>query len=200
MRKQKPYITAGIIIINIVVFIILSFLSFKSTGDATDTWFMYEHGAMYPDSVVDNGEVWRLLTCMFIHFGLQHIMNNMIMLIAAGVILEHALGHIKYLILYLLSGIAGSVTSLAVMINTGSYAVSAGASGAIFGVVGGLLWVVIRNKGRYESLSKSGMIFMIAIMIYYGVVTTGIDLWCHIGGLVGGFLLSIVLYRKKVYN
>ena len=83
------------------------------------------------------------------------------------------------------------------MCHSNEYAVSAGASGAIFAVIGGLLWVVIRHKGKYESLTTRGMFFMIALCLYYGISTAGVDNWSHLGGLVIGFILSIILYRPR---
>jgi rhomboid protease GluP len=83
------------------------------------------------------------------------------------------------------------------MIRTGDYAVAAGASGAIFGIIGGLFWIVIRHKGNYEDLTWKGMIFMIALSLYYGIASGEVDNWGHIGGLLMGFLLCMILYRKQ---
>ena len=131
------------------------------------------------------------------HFGFEHLLNNMLILLCAGPILEKALGYIKYTILYLLAGVGGSTLSYLQMLKSGDYAVSAGASGAIFGIIGALLWIVICHKGRYETLTGKGLLFMIVISLYYGVSTGGIDNWGHIGGLLMGFLMGILLYRKK---
>ena len=90
--------------------------------------------------------------------------------------------------------------SYAIMLHNNDYAVSAGASGAIFGMVGALVWIVIANRGFYEGISRQQVIFMVILMIYYGVSTSGVDNWDHLGGLAGGFIISIVLYRKKRYN
>jgi rhomboid protease GluP len=80
------------------------------------------------------------------------------------------------------------------MYLSGDYAVSAGASGAVFGIFGGLLWVVIRNKGKYADLNTKGILFMIVLCLYYGISTAGVDNWGHIGGLLTGFVASIILY------
>ena len=80
--------------------------------------------------------------------------------------------------------------------HTKDYAVAAGASGAIFGIVGALLWIVILHRGRYESLTGKGLLFMIVITLYYGITTGGIDNWGHIGGLLMGFVMGIILYRR----
>ena len=110
------------------------------------------------------------------------------------------MGHVKLLIIFLVSGMCGSVLSYIVMLYNNDFAVSAGASGAIFGLVGALVWIVIANRGFYEGISRQQAVFMVILMIYYGVSTQGVDNWAHGGGLAGGFVISIVLYRKKRYN
>jgi len=159
--------TIGIIVVNIIVFVLMSI-----SGSTLDAQYMAAHGAMYPEYIKD-GQYWRLLTSMFMHFGLMHILNNMVVLGAVGQIVEKAMGHVKLLITFLVSGMCGSVLSYIVMLYNNDFAVSAGASGAVF---------------------------MVILMIYYGVSTQGVDNWAHGGGLVGGFVISIVLYRKKRYN
>lgn len=127
----------------------------------------------------------------------MHILNNMVVLGAVGQIVEKAMGHVKLLIIFLVSGMCGSVLSYIVMLYNNDFAVSAGASGAIFGLVGALVWIVIANRGFYEGISRQQAVFMVILMIYYGVSTQGVDNWAHGGGLAGGFVISIVLYRKR---
>ena len=186
-----PAMTFSLAAINVIAFFVLELM-----GDTLDTEFMMQIGAVYPDLLAKKGEYWRLFTATFMHFGFEHLLNNMLILLCAGAILERALGHVKYLILYLCAGIGGSTLSFLQMLRSGDYAVSAGASGAIFGIVGALLWIVIRHRGRYETLSGKGLVFMIVITLYYGISTGGIDNWGHIGGLAMGFLLGALLYRK----
>ena len=121
----------------------------------------------------------------------------MVVLAAVGWNLEYELGGLKFLILYLLSGLGGNVLSAWWDIRMGEYAISAGASGAIFGVIGALLYVAIRNKGRIGDISGRGILFMIALSLYYGFSSGGVDNMAHIGGLAAGFVLSVLLYRKK---
>ena len=192
MEKKKPYITIGLIITNIIVFILL-----ELRGNSLEAEYMMEMGAVYPDKIQNNGEYWRLLTSTFMHFGFRHLLNNMVLLGTAGQILERALGPVKYFILYILSGVGGSTLSYIQMIYSGDYAVAAGASGAIFGIVGALLWVVICNKGHYETLTGKGLVVMILLCLYYGISTGGVDNWGHIGGLIGGFFVGIHFYKRK---
>lgn len=189
---KQAYVTITLVVINCIIFLILEIM-----GDTLDSDFMAKMGAVWPPYIQEKGQYWRLLTATFMHFGFDHILNNMLILLCAGIILEDALGHVKYLILYLIAGIGGSTLSYLQMLHSGDYAVAAGASGAIFGIIGALLWIVIRHKGRYETLTGKGLLFMIVISLYYGIHTGGVDNWGHVGGLLMGFLMGILLYRKK---
>ena len=192
--KAEKRIAPGTILLaaaNVIVFFYLTF-----QGMTEDGAFMLEHGAMYVPYVLGSGEYYRLFSSMFMHFGFEHILNNMLVLICAGPILEKAMGHIKYLCLYLIAGVGGSTLSYVQMTARGKYDVSAGASGAIFGIIGALLWIVMIHKGRYESLTGKGLLFMIVISLYYGITSVDVDNWAHIGGLAMGFVLAIILYRK----
>jgi rhomboid protease GluP len=186
---RKNCITVSLAVINVLVFVVLEIL-----GDTQNSQFMLEHGAQYPTRILENREYWRFLTAAFLHFGFLHLLNNMVILLCVSPIMEKALGHVKFLLLYLLAAVGGGAVSFLEMYLSGDYAVSAGASGAVFGVFGGLLWVVIRNKGKYAGLNIKGMLFMIALCLYYGISTAGVDNWGHIGGLVTGFAASIILY------
>lgn len=191
-RLDIPIVGTILVLANIVVFLALSFL-----GDTEDSRFMVEHGAMFPPFVTENGEWYRLFTAMFLHFGALHLLNNMVMLFFAGKYLEHAVGKIRYLVIYLVAGLGGNLFSMYMMMHTNELAVSAGASGAIFGVIGALLWVAIKNRGRFENLTTRGLLLMIALCLYFGFSTAGVDNWCHVGGLLSGFLICFLLYRRK---
>ncbi len=184
-------ITIGLMIINCVVFLIMEIL-----GNTQSAAFMLEHGGIYPQKIVEEGEYWRFITAMFLHFGFDHLLNNMVMLGAAGRILEKELGKIKYFLLYIIAGIGGGALSCYQMLHSGDYAVAAGASGAIFGIVGALCWIVIAHKGKYKSLTGKGLIIMIALCLYYGLTAGNVDNWGHIGGLVMGFIMGMIFYRR----
>jgi rhomboid protease GluP len=194
MRQKKwmPVVTIGLVIVNCLVFLFLE----THRDTMSDTYYMIKWGAVWPE-YVQSGEYWRLLTATFMHFDFEHILNNMLILVCAGSILERALGHGRYLVLYLLAGVGGSTLSYLQMLRSGEYAVAAGASGAIFGTIGALLWIVIRHKGRYETLTGKGLLFMIALSLYYGINNGEVDNWGHIGGLLMGFFLGMILYRKR---
>lgn len=185
-------VNVALIVVNILVWLVLC-----TQGDTRSAQFMYEHGAIYPADVL-NGDGYRLFTAMFLHFGAEHLISNMFMQYFLGNMLLRALSQWKFALIYLFAGIGGNVTSLVMMYVTGDFAVAAGASGAIYGVIGALLWVVLRNGGKFESISVPRMLLAVAVYIGYGFTTEGVDAWAHLGGMVAGFLAAILLYRRKV--
>lgn len=191
-NKIKAPCTVALIAVNVIVFLFLSF-----RGMTEDGMFLLEHGAMYVPYMIEKGEYYRIFTSMFLHFGFDHLLNNMVILAAIGWNLEYEIGQLKFVLLYLFSGLGGNLLSAYWDIRVGDYAVSAGASGAIFGVIGALLYVAIRNRGRIGDISGKGLVFMIILSLYYGYSSGGVDNMAHIGGLIAGFLLSVLLYRKK---
>ena len=189
--RKTAYVNTAIIIINV-----LCFLYLELQGSTENAGFMLAHGAMFAPLVVDHGQYYRLVTSVFMHFGVTHLMNNMLVLFVLGDNLERALGHVKYLIFYLLCGVGANLVSMTVNLMTGSLSVGAGASGAIFGVVGGLVYAVGVNRGRLEDLTSRQLGVMILLTLYHGFTSMNIDNAAHIGGLAAGILLGILLYRK----
>ena len=189
--QKKSYVTGCLIAVNVIYFLYL-----EIAGSSENVMFMLEKGAMFAPAVMQEQEYYRLFTSMFMHFGIDHIINNMIVLFALGGYLERALGHIKYLILYLISGVGSNVISM-ILDGADALTVSAGASGAVFGITGGLLAAVILNRGRLEDLSTRQMIFMIALSLYLGFAETGVDNVAHVSGLIFGLILGLILYRRQ---
>ena len=122
---------------------------------------MYNIGCLDAGLVISQKEYYRIFSCMFLHMDIEHIVSNMIFLVALGQMLEMVTGHISFLIVYLFSGIGGSIFSLAYMILTAQYYTSIGASGAVFGLVGALLFLVVMNNGRYAGISLPRILFAI---------------------------------------
>ncbi len=189
--EKRSICTIVLVLVNVAVFFFLT-----SKGMTEDAEFMLEHGAMYVPYVLQ-GEYQTLLTSMFLHFGFEHLMNNMLILALIGWNLEYEIGKIKFILIYFLSGMAGNLLSAWMELQTGEFAVSAGASGAIFGLIGAAFYVAIRNKGQFGEISGRGLLFMIGVSLYYGFTSEGVDNFAHIGGLVAGFFLAILLYWKR---
>ncbi len=185
MRK----VNLAIIAVNFIYFGYLEMI-----GDTQDSLFMVAHGAMFLPEIL-RGQYWRLLTAVFMHFGIGHIINNMLVLYVMGDHLERALGSMRYLLFYLICGVGANVVSMWFEMVTARVSVSAGASGAVFGVIGGLLYVVLRNRGKLEDLSTRQMAVMILLSLYFGFTSSGVNNVAHVAGLVIGFLTGAVLYR-----
>ena len=129
-ENGRAYINVMLIALNVLVFVFLEMI-----GSTEDAGFMVKWGAIYLPLVLSKGEYYRLLTAMFLHFGASHLVNNMLVLSVLGERLEMALGHIKYLVFYILSGLLANIISACVQFQHiyKQADVSAGASGAIFG-------------------------------------------------------------------
>lgn len=191
MNKVNAPCTILLAAMNVIVFIVLT-----SRGMTEDGAFLLEHGAMYVLNVTEQGEYYRLFTSMFLHFGFEHLMNNMVTLVLLGWNLEIEVGKIKFLLIYILSGLGGNILSAWYEVRTMDYTISAGASGAIYGIIGALLYIAMRNRGRIGDISGKGLVFMLVISLYYGFTSSSVDNLAHIGGLAIGFVSGILLYWK----
>lgn len=193
MKRQKIQAPCAILIMlaNVVVFLALTMQGMTENGG-----FLLENGAMYLPYVIEEQQYYRVFTSMFLHFGFEHLMNNMVMLMVIGWNLEMEIGTIRFLIIYLLSGLGGNLMSACWSLKIGEYAISAGASGAIFGLIGALFYVAIRNRSRIGNITGRAIIVLIVLSLYFGYASSGVDNMAHIGGLVSGFFLGVLLYWK----
>lgn len=185
-KKKKPYITYGIIALNIIIFILMYIFGEGSYDVNT----LLDFGALH-SSLVKEGDIYRLLTCSFIHIGLLHLFFNMYALYIIGPQLESFYGKAKYLIIYLFSAIMGSLFSC--LFTNG---VSAGASGAIFGLFGALLYFGYHYRVYLGNVIRSQIIPLLIFNFALGFMLSGIDVSSHIGGLIGGILMSMTLGVK----
>ena len=189
---RKNLVTAGLIIVNIIVFLVVDF-----TGGSENTAHMIRCGAAYTPLIMEDGEWYRLVTAIFRHFGINHLLNNMVVLGVLGERLEALMNRFSYILLYFIAGIGGNLLSMALEMRSGEYAASAGASGAVFGMMGALLYILIRNRGRVLDLSMRRMMIMVGLSVYLGFADAGVDNAAHIGGLICGFAAAVILYHPK---
>ncbi|MDO5799676.1 MAG: rhomboid family intramembrane serine protease [Eubacteriales bacterium] len=189
---RKEPVTAVLLLLNILVFVAVEF-----TGTSQDAWHVLDYGAAYTPYIVERGEVYRLFTSMFLHFGIEHLVNNMLVLFVIGSRLERVIGKLRFLLIYLLGGIAGNIVSLFLELRTQEFSVSAGASGAVFAVMGAMIYVVIRNKGWLGDLSVRQILVMAAFSLYFGFASSGVDNAAHVGGMLAGFVLSVLLWHPS---
>lgn len=186
-RNPKPWINFLLIAANILVF-----AAVELTGSSLDTAHMIRWGAAWTP-LIREGQYYRLFSSMFLHFGAEHLINNMLLLFFAGYYLEQYAGRLRYLLIYLGGGLAGSLCSYGLEVYRGEAVVSAGASGAVFGVLGALTALVLLNRGRLGALTGRRLLLMIVFSIYVGLRAEGVDNAAHIGGLLGGAALALLL-------
>lgn len=187
--KKAPYVTLALIITNLI-------LCFCCIVDPV---FFYGKGSLSL-AYIEKGEWYRLITSMFLHGDLDHYFSNMLLLYFMGEMLERRVGWIKYLFVYLASGLAGSLVSCLNEYISGSYYITFGASGAVFGIMGMLLYVVIR-RGETVRISLPSMLFMVGYCIYSSFVSEHVNGAAHLGGLLGGMILMFVLgLRRKSHE
>ncbi len=189
-KPKKPIITVSLIIINVIVFILMYILG----KDSQDAFTLIKFGAFQKDLIL-GGEYYRLITSAFLHIGIFHLLFNCYALYVIGRQLESFLGKIKFLIIYLVSALCGSLMSMIFPIS-----ISAGASGAIFGLLGSLLYFGYNYRVYLGTVLKSQIIPLILINLIFGFMVSGINNAAHIGGLIGGILITMSLgikYKSK---
>lgn len=182
-EPKKMIITPIIIALCVLVF--LAMYIWGRGSEDTITLLMF--GANFRP-LIQAGEIWRLATSMFLHIGIVHLVVNMYSLLIIGRQLESFLGKWKFLIVYLGSGIIGSL--LSVVIHS---SISAGASGAIFGLLGSLLYFGYHYRLYLGAVLKTQVIPIIILNLLIGFMVPGIDNFAHIGGLVGGYLITMAV-------
>lgn len=185
-KRKVPYVTLGIILINFVVFL-LTYLFGKGSLDVIT---LVNFGALYKPLVLD-GDYYRLITCAFLHIGVVHLLVNSYSLYIIGSQLETFLGRFKFIFVYFISALSGSLMS----IIFGS-SVSAGASGAIFGLLGSLLYFGYNYRVFLGNVMKSQIIPLIILNLGLGFIISGVDNAAHIGGLIGGALSTMAVGLK----
>ena len=184
--RRKPYVTWIIIGVTVAVFLVEMLLN--ATEDMRILVIM---GAKY-HPLITLGQYWRLLTPALLHGSIVHIAMNMISLYMWGPTIELLYGKWKMLAIYVMSAVMGTAFSYAI-----SPALSVGASGAIFGLFGTILSFGRDNKAFFKKVFGSRFLILIGVNVAYGLMNTGIDIWAHLGGLVGGYLAAEILGTYK---
>ena len=189
--KNIPVLTYTLIAINVIIFLIET-----AFGGSDSSEVAIKFGAQTTPLVLEQGEWFRLFTAMFLHFGFEHLFGNMVALFAIGTYVEEYFGKLKFVIIYITSGLAGNLFTLLIEKNTGANTVSAGASGAVFGIVSCILIFTLDRKTRaYFPINRA--IAGIALMFIPGILDKSINFYAHIGGFLMGLLLSYTFYYFK---
>ncbi|KDP20460.1 hypothetical protein JCGZ_05305 [Jatropha curcas] len=218
-RRWVPWLVPLFVVANIVLFIIamsinncpknsescvgkflgrFSFQSMKENpllGPSSNT--LEKMGALDVDKVVNSHQGWRLISCIWLHAGVFHILANMLSLIFIGIRLEQEFGFIRIGLVYVISGFGGSLLS-ALFIQSG---ISVGASGALFGLLGGMLSELITNWSIYANKLAALLTLVSIIIINLAVgILPHVDNFAHIGGFISGFLLGFVFLLRPQFG
>lgn len=189
-RDTKPIINYTIIGLNILVFsweLKMIGPSFLTNG--ADTQQLFQLGGMQT-LAYNAGQHYRLWSSMFLHASVTHILGNMGSLIFVGNILEDLIGHVRYLLVYLLSGVGSAYLSL-LFLNPNT--VSVGASGAVFGVTGCLLIVTMFRYSNWKNGVVTALLYTIFINLGVSVIDPSINLYAHLGGLITGIFCGFLI-------
>ena len=184
-KERKPLITYGLIIINLIIFLLM----YVFGNGSEDINTLINFGANYAP-LTKTGEYYRLISSAFLHIGLLHLFFNLYALYIVGTQIEQFFGKVKYILIYLFSAIMGSLFTL---VLSSENTVSAGASGAIFGLFGALLYFGYTYRGYIGNTIINQIVPVIVLNLFIGLSSTNIGNAAHIGGLIGGYALSLAL-------
>ncbi|CAM3174252.1 rhomboid protease GluP [Lactobacillus bombicola] len=188
---RNCYMTVLILIALLLVYIIEVAL-----GGSESTYVLVKMGAMNNYAIVAAGQWWRLFTAQFLHIGMMHLISNAVMIYYLGMYLEEIIGHWRFLILYILSGVGGNLLSLAL---GSDQAISAGASTALFGIFGAMTAIALQNRANPILTYLGRQSFWLALInIGLDLFVPNIDIQGHIGGFIAGFLLAIIIGDKTM--
>ncbi len=169
MNSKRPLIVYAVLTINLLLWICL-----ELTGGSQNTQNLMRFGGI-SFLEISTGQYWRLLAAMFLHIGAAHLAVNGLSLLIMGGMVERTFGHIRFITIYLISGLGGSVFSFW-MIHP--FAIGAGASGAVFR----------RDLGRLGKQNLNAILILAGINFTFGFIMPGIDNWAHLGGFLAGIL------------
>lgn len=180
--QNTPFVTYALLAITAIVYLLETV-----SGGSTSTVVLAKYGAMAVPLVTQYGQWWRFVTPLFVHIGLMHIAVNAVSVYYLGVLTERLFGHWRFLLIYLLSGVAGNTAMFVFSPNT----ISAGASTAIFGLIGAFLLLgdEFRDNPVIRQISRQFLLLAVLNLVF-DLFAPGIGIAGHIGGLVGGFLVA----------
>lgn len=186
LAPKKMWVTISLIAANFITYIINIILAAKGVP-------VFDIFSDNYVPIITDHEYYRLLTCMFVHAGTDHLINNMMVLLVIGSRYEIAEGHINTIISYFSGGILAGIVSMLYNMFNNTYTGSVGASGAIFALVGAFMAALVIHKGRLAGISTRQMIVFAAFSLYGGFANANTDNIAHISGLILGFLTGLVV-------
>lgn len=182
--KMAPYVSGSLVIINILVFLVCTF----------GGQMLYNVGVLSPNLFLEKKQYYRLLTSMFLHGDISHLVNNMLLLFGLGAMIEKEIGHTVFAVAYFATGLGGSVASLFYKIFTEQWQVgSIGASGAVFGLIGVLFALAFFSGIDLPNVTPIRMVIVVVYSVYSGMGNPNIDNAAHIGGVVTGVFIGLIM-------
>ena len=198
-QLKQLYQTAPVTFFNIVAVSIMFLVTLVTGGFSGEN--LLRLGALFTPSVYFNNEYYRLFTVMYLHGSITHfIFNTMFGLFIISSALERMIGSLKFAIVYFVSGIGASLLIYVVYLITGTPTLGVGASGAIYGVLGALLFLTIYRSEWFTPSDISSIRGLIIINVIFTILVPNVSLEAHLGGLVSGFLLTAILNPKQFYR
>lgn len=195
-RSIIPVVTYGLILMNLLVWLTVEWMGSTLDGDT-----LIRAGALKYDLVIEGRQFYRLFNAMFLHIGITHLFHNMFSLYIFGTRLERFLPPVQMLLVYLGSGVVGSLMSLGSAWLSGIYPIAAGASGAVYGLMGSLLFISFFQRKPIQGITTYILWLFFVLGIVYSVMTPNVDIFAHLGGFLGGVgLTALVLLPNKKFD
>ena len=191
IRQMPAYATYGLIGVNVLLWLLMEF-----RGGSTNMEVLLAFGAMKFDLVMA-GQYYRLMTAMFLHIGIVHLFYNMFSLYIFGYRLERFLPPVNYLLIYVVSGLVGSCASMVGAAVSGAYPVAAGASGAVYGLMGSLLYVTLIRRKPIDGITSYVIWLMFILGMVHSVMVPNVDLLAHLGGFIGGLAMTPLVFKSN---
>ncbi len=191
IESIKRYIKRSPVNSSFIAIIILYFIIITIGGGTTDTRTLVKYGAFFPPLISEANQYYRFITSIFIHIGITHLIFNTYALYIFGTQIERLMGHKKYILFFLITGIGGNIATY--FFNFVS--VSAGASGSLFGLLGVFLYLIIHHKDMITIEGRKSILQLLGINLLITVAIPNISITAHLGGLVIGYLASFIFIK-----
>lgn len=192
LRSKKPWFSVAVLVtaVNILFFLCYDLFFYRY-----ETKVLY-YSVCNPYLVIYEREYWRLFTSLFFHFDVEHLLGNMLMLCYLGVILERTVGKIRWLILYFVSGVLANFASIYYNIvwEDDIFVMSGGASGAICGLAGALVVLILVQKSESAVMKKKEIPIFVFFLLFVGLFEKGIGHAAHFGGFGAGMLIGLIFH------
>lgn len=197
-RTNLPYVTIALTVLNAAVFLVTDLL--LRDRDPEVAYYM----SLNPFLAWNRGEYWRFFTSMFYHFGIEHLASNLLMLYFTGTMLEQTFGHIRFLILFVGSGLMGGAASVfynsVIVPENAAKVYCAGASGAVYGLIGAYAVSFFFQRRRVSGEEKTRIAVAVIFLLFGTIYDTGVGHDAHFGGFFAGTLIGMlysVMERNK---